>query len=79
MTLVLPGLCSLDGLIKKADRDAALQACLHHSPKRIYCGLLHHTREQGWNDGAASHMFKEYTACGQEIRTRVRQCRRQSS
>ena len=59
MTLKLPGQRSLNILIKSVDRDAARQACLRHGAKRIYAGLLHHTRKQGWKDGSASHMFKE--------------------
>lgn len=43
----------------KADRDAAQQACLRHGPKRIYAGLLWHTRQRKWKDGSASHLFKE--------------------
>ena len=59
MTLALPGQRSLNGLIKKANRDAARRGCLHHGPRRIYAGLLHHTRGQRWKDGSASHLFKE--------------------
>jgi hypothetical protein len=59
MTLKLPSEQSTNLLLKKLDRDAALRGCLHHGPRRIYTGLLHHTREQKWKDGSASHMFKE--------------------
>jgi hypothetical protein len=59
MTLKVPGQRSLDTLIKNAERDAALQGCLHYGPQRIYSGLLHHTRGQGWKDGSASHLFKD--------------------
>jgi hypothetical protein len=59
MILRLPSEQSMNLLLKKADRDAALQACLHHGPQRVYAWLLRHVREQGWKDGAASHMFRE--------------------
>lgn len=57
MTLELPGQRSLNTLIKSADRDAALKGCLHHGPQRIYAGLPHHAREQGWKDGWAHFKF----------------------
>jgi hypothetical protein len=59
MTLRLPGQRSLNMLSKKADRDAALRGCLHHGPRRIYAGLLHHAREQGHKDGLAYYAFIE--------------------
>jgi hypothetical protein len=59
MTLRLPGERSLNMLAVDIDRDAALRACLHHGPRRIYGGLLHHARQQGWKDGWAYHAFKE--------------------
>jgi hypothetical protein len=59
MTLELPRQRSLNGLIKKANRDAARRGCLPHGSRLIYAGLLHHAREQGWKDGAASHLFKK--------------------
>jgi hypothetical protein len=57
MTLRYPGEQSLSALINENDRDAALQACLHHAPRRIYAGLLHHARNQGWKDGRAHFKF----------------------
>lgn len=59
MTLRLPGRRSLNRVIKRVDRKVALQACLHHDPRRIYCGLLHIARERGWKDGTAYHAFVE--------------------
>lgn len=59
MILKLPGELSVNTLINEAKRDAALQGCLQHGPRRIYSGLLHHARQQGWKDGAAAHLFKE--------------------
>jgi hypothetical protein len=55
----LPGERSLNLLSGELDRDAALQACLCHGPKAIYCGLLHYARARGWKDGTAYYAFIE--------------------
>jgi hypothetical protein len=60
----LPGQLSANLLCKKMDRDVALQGCLHHDPRRIYGGLLHHAREQKWKDGWAYYRFIEIFGVG---------------
>jgi hypothetical protein len=68
MTRKLPGEQALTMLVNDLDRDIALQACLHHGPRRIYAGLLHHARAQGWKPGWAFHAFKEIFGTGPRLR-----------
>jgi hypothetical protein len=64
MTLRYPGEQTLSALIKDTERDAALQACLHHGPRRIYAGLLHHARRQKHKDGWAYFKFIDIFGTG---------------
>ena len=64
MTRKLPGEQSLTTLVNDLDRDIALQACLHHGPRRIYADLLHHARAQRFQEGWAFYAFKEIFGTG---------------
>lgn len=57
MTLKVPGQRSLERLIKRVNREDALRGCMRHDPRRIYGGLLHHSRERRWKDGWAYYKF----------------------
>ena len=70
MPLKLPGRRSLNRLIKRVDRDAALQGCLRHGPRRIYGGLLHFARQNGMKDGWAYYAFLEIFGVGPQPQDR---------
>ena len=59
MPLRLPGKRSLSRVLKRVNRDVALQECLHDGPKRTYGGLLHYSRGQKHKDGWAYYRFIE--------------------